>query len=116
MMNPNEAVETMRKAHFEAIAEAKNRYVPLFLSKLDNRIRTTASNGMGSCRFKLDWSCFGVSNQPSYLIKAHTEKLFQKEIEQLGYRLVDKGQNTWELYWYSDDMGADMLQEIMERQ
>ena len=116
MMNPNEAVEAMRKAHFKAIAEAKNRYVPFFLSKLDERIRVSANHGMGSCRFKLDWIYFGTANQPSSLVKAHTEQLFCKEIEHLGYRLVDKGHNTWDLYWYSDDMGAEMLQETMKGQ
>lgn len=108
MITPNEAVEVMRKTHFEAIAEAKSHYVPFFLSKLDARIRMTAGNGMGSCLFKLDWSRFGAAHQPSNLVKAHTEHLFSKEIERLGYWLVDKGHNTWEFWWYSEDMGEEM--------
>lgn len=112
MIKSNEAVEMARQFHEEAYHEARTKWVPYWMDRLNEAIISSASKGRGDCRFELRWAeRIGACNIPDRLVQDYTERILDEEMARdTGYRVIDRtdGSSTkkYRIVWYSEQFDA----------
>ena len=113
MISPKEAIEMFKQVHDEAYREARTKWVPYWMNKLNNAVWNAASNGRGDCRFELRWAeYFGANNIPSQLARKYTERILDEEMARdTGYYVINLSDNDssikkYQIVWYSEEYDA----------
>lgn len=112
MINPNEAVEMVKQFHRAAYREARTKWVPYWMNKLDSAIENAASKGRGDCRLELRWAeRLGTNGIPDQLVQHYTERILDKEMARdTGYYVTDLTDGgsikKYRIIWYSGQFDA----------
>lgn len=113
MINPNEAVEMVKQFHRAAYREARAKWVPYWINKLDSAVENAASKGRGECRLELRWAeRLGSHNLPDQLVREYTERILDEEMARdTGYYIVKLSDINdaipkYRIVWYSEQFDA----------
>ena len=112
MINPNEAVEMVKQFHRAAYREARAKWVPYWMNKLDSAVEYAASKGRGDCRLELRWAeRLGAHNLPDQLVQHYTECILDEEMARdTGYYVIDITDGgsikKYRIVWYSEQFDA----------
>jgi hypothetical protein len=113
MISPNEAVKMFKQFHDAAYREARTKWVPYWMNKLNSAVENAASNGRGDCRFELRWAeHLGINNIPSLLVRQYTERILDEEMARdTGFYIVnlsyeDSSIKKYRIVWYSEEYDA----------
>lgn len=113
MISPKEAVEMFKRVHDTAYREARTKWVPYWMNKLNSAVENAASRGRGDCQLELRWGeHLGVNNVPSLLVRQYTERILDEEMAQAtGYYVInlfddDSPIKKYQIVWYSEDYDA----------
>ena len=113
MIHPNEAVRIMMSAHDADLKLAREKYVPYWLDKLNDRIVNAATQGYGKVTLELRWAeRFGSAHCPSLRVQKYTEKILDEELARdTGYSVIKKSEDDdhyarYEVWWYSEEYDA----------
>lgn len=112
-MSPNEAVEMVKQFHRAAYREARTKWVPYWMNKLDSAVENAASKGRGDCRLELRWAeRLGASNIPDQLVREYTERILDEEMARdTGYYVIDLSDadsaiKKYKIVWLSEKYDA----------
>ena len=113
MIKPNEAVEMVKQFHRAAYREARTKWVPYWMNKLDSAVENAASKGRGECRLELRWAeRLGTSNIPDQLVRKYTERILDEEMARdTGYYVIDISDadssiKKYRIVWFSEEYDA----------
>ena len=113
MISPKEAVEMFKRVHDEAYREARTKWVPYWMDKLDSAVENAASKGHGECRLELRWAeRLGANNLPDQLVRKYTERILDEEMARdTGYYVIDLSDadssiKKYRIVWYSEKYDA----------
>ena len=113
MISPNEAVEMVKQFHNTAYREARTKWVPYWMDKLDKAIMSAASNGRGECQLELRWAeRLGANNLPNQLVRKYTERILDEEMARdTGFYVInlsdeDSSIKKYRIIWYSEEYDA----------
>lgn len=112
MIPANEAVQAMKATHDRAYKEAREKWVPYWMDKLDIAVANAAAHGRGEVRFDLQWSQkLGAARVPTHLVMEYTEKILDEELARdTGYYIIKLRDGTstpsYRIVWYSEQYDA----------
>ena len=113
MIKPNEAVEMVKRFHDAAYREARTKWVPYWMNKLNDAVMSAASNGRGECRLELRWAeRLGSHNLPDQLVRKYTERILNEEMARdTGFYVIDLSDadssiKKYRIVWYSEEYDA----------
>ena len=113
MINPNEAVEMVKQFHRAAYREARVKWIPYWMNRLDSAVENAASKGRGDCQFELRWAeRLGASNLPDQLVRKYTERILDEELARdTGYYVINLSNagdsiKRYKIVWFSEEYDA----------
>lgn len=113
MISPKEAVEMLKRFHDAAYREARTRWIPYWMNKLNSAVENAAAKGRGDCQFELRWAeHLGVNNLPSLLVRQYTERILDEEMARdTGFYVINLFDNNssikkYRIVWYSGEYDA----------